>query len=234
MAGPDRREPIPSPKSDACGFPLRVSTVFGLAALLALTLPACGEGDPTRPSEEVTYTDASVYEDGALIARLLRDGPGRNTWSFAPNPDTGSEPVGGAGAPSQVEMRITTWPESAGSGGDWITVELHTRGVELPIPTGTYPVIEAPHEEDEGEAYDGFTGTLRLGVGLTGGLSWTGRTLSGEIEVLRVHHEPSPSRRIMLEGRLDAEFREVGRDGESLSGVRRAVIEFRLAYPQIT
>ncbi len=213
-----------------------LSRAFAPAAIAALALllaiPACSDSDPTGPSSRETLTNASVFEDGRRILQLRRDAPANNRWRFAPNQTSGAQPPEGEGAPSFLSLKVTTFPESAGSGGQWLELEFEARGLELPLEPGRYPVAFVPADERLlAENLGVLTGELKMGRGL-GGLELWAEAVSGELIVNSVVRNDPPSRRILLDGRIEVDFREISpASGESPRMVRAAV-DFRSANHQ--
>lgn len=205
---------------------------LGLAGLLLLALPACSDSDPTGPSARETLTQASVFEDGRRIMQIRRDSPIHNRWRFAPNEVSGATPPEGSDAPSILTLKVTTFPESAGSGGDWLEMEFQARGIDLPLEPGRYPVsFVHPDDRLAAENLGVLTGELKMGQGLRG-LSLWAEAVSGEFIVNEVTRNDPPSQRLLLDGRLEVEFREMSPSDGAPARTVRVEANFRSSNSQ--
>lgn len=205
--------------------------LLAIATVLALAT-ACNDSDPTGPSARETLTRGSVFENGQRILETRRDSPLHNRWQFTPNPNTNREPPEGPGAPSRVTLQVTTFPEAVVSGESWIDMTFEGRGIELPVSEGRYPVdFVEEGSELAAENLGVFRGELKMGKGINGLELWAD-AVSGEIVVERLSRDTAPSIRLLMEGRLEIEFRERDPEAGEEPRVVRAEFDFRTSNPQ--
>jgi hypothetical protein len=200
-----------------------------IAALVLLVgISSCSDS-PTSASDRVTLTEGSIYENGQRILRVRRDAPSRNVWFYRPDAEVGSRPPEGAEAPSLVSLRVTDFPEAAGSNGDWMSLEVRGRGLSVPIQRGSYPIAFVSAEEELADANLGVLRTeLRMGKGI-GGLTRIAHAVSGELTVTRILRDPPPSRRAVMEGRIVVDLVDQN-EGPGATPTLRADFHFRSVY----